>query len=829
MHSEYSINQLAEITQAKLIGNSDQPIHSLLIDSRKISNLEGSLFIAIKGQRHDGHLYIPELYNKGIRAFLVSELKFNPEHFPGSAFLLVDNTLQSLQKLCAFHRSKFSYPVIAITGSNGKTILKEWLFQLLQEDFNVVRSPKSFNSQVGVPLSVWEMEKEHTLAIIEAGISQPGEMVLLESIIQPNIGIITNIGEPHSENFKSRTDKAAEKLTLFKHCQKLIYCKDYEEINHFATEGNILPEYGKYFTWSRRTKADLAISRVSKEKGETEISGVYDYRFLNITIPFSDEASIENAIHCWAYMLSEGYANDTIAQRMKFLIPVAMRLELKEGLNNCSIINDSYNSDLGSLAVALDFLKQQHQHPNKTLILSDILQSGKSLNQLYKEVAELVENYGITRFIGIGKDISNFQNLFKLPKQFFPTTQEFLNEINGIEFHNEAILIKGSRSFGFEEISKSLQQKAHETVLEINLDAMEQNLNYYRSKLNPGTKLMAMVKAFSYGSGGYEIASLLQFHRIDYLAVAYADEGYELRKAGITMPILVMNPEEQSFDMMIKNGLEPEIYSFRVLTMFEKAVSMQPANKVSDPLKIHIKLDTGMHRLGFDASQVNELVIRLKNIKRLKVASIFSHLAASEDAKLDSFTNGQINLFRKMCDDISSHLGYPIVRHILNSAGIHRFPDAQFEMVRLGIGLYGVASSDVEQKQLKNVSSLKTIISQIKQIPAGDSVGYGRREMVTSPITTATVPIGYADGLNRVLGNRKGKMLINGKLVPIIGSICMDMCMLDITGIQAKEGDGVTVFGDGFSISQLAHLQNTIPYEVLTGVSRRVKRIYFRE
>ncbi|MBX7181095.1 MAG: bifunctional UDP-N-acetylmuramoyl-tripeptide:D-alanyl-D-alanine ligase/alanine racemase [Bacteroidia bacterium] len=828
MHRTYTCEEIAQLLSAQLHGEKSLVIHEILLDSRKLSSIEGALFVAIKGLRHNGHLYIPELYNKGIRVFLVSDITFKPEHFPGSCFIQVSDTLLALQKLSKFHRQQFRYPVIGITGSNGKTIVKEWLYTLLQEDYSIVRSPKSFNSQIGVPLSVWEMEEQHNLALFEAGISLPGEMDKLESIISPTIGIFTNIGQPHSENFKDLEQKTREKLRLFKHVKKLIFCKDYDDIYRLAMPGENLESDCKLFTWSRRTKADLAVTKVSKNKGETEISGIFDYRFISISIPFSDEASIENAIHCWAFLLSEGYSNEIISQRMSYLSPVAMRLELKEGVNNCSIINDSYNSDLGSLAVALDFLNQQHQHPTKTLVLSDILQSGKGSDQLYHEVAELIHTYKIDKLIGIGTEITKHQALFNLNKQFFSDTDSFLEKSSSNSFQNEAILLKGARSFGFEEITKFLQQKAHETVMEINLDAMVHNLNYYRSLLSPGTKLMTMVKAYSYGSGGHEIASLLQFHRVDYLTVAYADEGVELRKAGISLPILVMNPEEQSFDAMIKYKLEPELYSFRILGHFERALQRN-TDRILEPISIHIKLDTGMHRLGFEAEDINELIIRLKNLKRVKVVSLFSHLAASEDQAHDRFTNGQINLFKKMSEEIISHLGYPVLRHILNSSGITRFPDAQFDMVRLGIGLYGVASNSAEQRHLRNVSSLKTIISQIKYIKPGDSVGYGRKEMVVNPETIATVPIGYADGLSRVLGNRKGRMLVNGKMAPIVGSVCMDMCMLDITGISCKEGDSVTVFGEGFSISDLAALQGTIPYEILTGVSRRVKRVYYRE
>ncbi|MGZ4049840.1 MAG: bifunctional UDP-N-acetylmuramoyl-tripeptide:D-alanyl-D-alanine ligase/alanine racemase, partial [Bacteroidia bacterium] len=802
-------------------------IKTLLIDSRKLSNAETSLFFAIKGERHDGHTYLNDLYEKGVRNFVISALPQNTLAFANANLILVPDTLVAMQQLCAYHRQQFNIPIIGITGSNGKTIVKEWLFQLMREDKNIVRSPKSFNSQVGVPLSVWQLSEEHDLGIFEAGISKSQEMKLLEAIIRPTIGLITNIGQAHDENFENQKQKVDEKLKLFIHSEILIYCKDYLLVHDEITNNKAFRET-KIFTWSKKLRADLLIGRITKSETDTEIQGVYKNDFIRINIPFTDEASIENAIHCWAMLLYLGYENKVIAERMKFLSPVAMRLELKEGINNCSIINDSYNSDLGSLAIALDFLNQQKQHPKKTLILSDILQSGQNYTTLYKEVAELINKKGISRLIGIGEGISSQADQFNVEKSFYKSTNDFLQQFNNSFFRDETILLKGARAFGFEAISKVIQQKAHETVLEINLNSIVHNLNYFRSKLKADTKVMAMVKAFSYGSGSFEIANILQFHRVDYLAVAYADEGIELRKAGITMPIMVMNPEEQSYDSMIQYNLEPEIYSFRVLGLFE-ATLKRSERITTQPIAIHLKLDTGMHRLGFDEQDINELIVRIKNNKNLVIKSIFSHLAASDEPEHDEFTWQQIKKLNAMSEKIKSHFDYPVLKHILNSAGISRFPDAQFDMVRLGIGLYGIGANASEQSQLQNVSTLKTSISQIKNIPAQETIGYSRKGIANRDMQIATVPIGYADGLSRKLSNGKGKMMVKGKPAPIIGNVCMDMCMIDITDIKANENDEVIVFGDANPITEVAKDIGTIPYEVLTNVSRRVKRVYYQE
>lgn len=825
----YTIENICSVVGGKLhlLDSSHTSVLHLLTDSRKIVTPEFSLFFAIKGDRRDGHEFIESLIQTGVYNFVISKPEFIVDK--KANFILVEDTLSAMQKLAAFHRRQFEIPVIGITGSNGKTIVKEWLYQLLREDHHIVRSPKSYNSQIGVPLSVWQMKEDNDLGIFEAGISMPSEMSKLEEMIEPTIGVLTNIGQAHDESFSSQTKKINEKLKLFTHADTLIYCKDYLSIKEQLSSADFLSEGLKFFTWSRKSNADLLIGRITKETAETEIQGIFKNNFIAIHIPFTDEASIENAIHCWALMLFMNYENDVIAERMEMLSPVAMRLEMKEGINNCSIINDSYNSDLGSLTIALDFLTQQKQHNKKTVILSDILQSGRNEEHLYTEVAGLLARKNVTRLIGIGPSISHQRDLFNMEKTFYNSTEDFLKDLNANVFQDETILLKGARPFGFERISRVLQQKAHETVLEINLNALIYNLNYYRSRLRQETKIMAMVKALSYGSGSFEIANILQFHRVDYLAVAYADEGVELRKAGITLPIMVMNPEEQSFDSMIAYKLEPEIYSFRILSHFSETIKRKADDLNHVPFPIHIKLDTGMRRLGFEEHDLKELIVRIKNNKHLKIVSVFSHLAGSEEAVHDGFTKKQIEIFTKASHEIQSHFNYPILRHILNSAGIIRFPEAQFEMVRLGIGLHGIAATPNEQRHLQAVSSLKTTISQIKSVKAGETIGYNRKGVATRDMLVATVGIGYADGLNRRLGNSVGKMLVNGEFAPIIGNVCMDMTMIDITEIPAREGDDVIVFGNEYNISQMAIDMGTIPYEVLTNVSQRVKRIYFHE
>ena len=825
----YKVSEIADITGGELIrkSNTNPEINDILVDSRRLVNAEHCAFFALQGRNRSGHDYINELYDKGIRTFVVSANNFDLDAFKGANFIKVKNTLAALQALCAHHRKQFSFPVIGITGSNGKTIVKEWLFQLLQNRYRVVRSPKSYNSQIGVPLSVWQMEESNTLAVFEGGISRPDEMEKLQAIIRPTIGIFTNIGEAHSENFISLSQKIGEKLKLFTKVDTLVYCSDHTAIQEVLFRSQIF-ETVKPFTWSRKQKADLQVTAVSRTTLEqTHLTGIYKDQEISIDIPFIDEASIENAIHCWATMLHLGIEQEFIAENMPRLQPIAMRLEMKAGINHCTVINDSYNSDINSLSIAIDFLNQQSRHKKRTLILSDILQSGKDEEELYQEIAKIVKQKNISRIIGIGPAISRQAEYFEIEKVFFPSTEDFLRGFPVATFYNEAILLKGARVFEFEQISNTLQQKTHETVLEIDLNAMVSNLNYFRSKISPVTKIMAMVKAFSYGSGSFEVANLLQFHRADYLAVAFADEGVELRKAGIILPIMVMHPEENSLDAIIQHNLEPEIYNFRILDMLERAIrrNILPSNK---PVKIHIKLETGMNRLGFSESNLDALANRIGRNRRLFVQSVFSHLAASEDADSDDFTRGQITRFNQMCETLCQHIGQPVLKHILNSAGINRFPEAQFDMVRLGISLYGVASNPEDAQNLLNVTTLRSTITQIKKVKAGERIGYGKT-IAPEDMEIGIVPVGYADGLDMRLGHGTGHLIIHGFKVPIVGNICMDMCMIDVSDVKAREGDQVVIFGDGKPLSELAAELGTIPYEVMTSLSTRVKRVYFQE
>ena len=818
----YHISDLARIVGGKLYKQNDSPITHLVIDSRKIFSPEETVFFALEGARHDGHDYIKDLWRKGVRNFVVSHLPDDMDSYTGCNFVKVSNTLGALQQLAASHRNQFNYPVIGITGSNGKTIVKEWIYHILCESYNVIRSPKSYNSQVGVPLSVWNMTGDHHMAVFEAGISRPNEMQRLEHIICPDIGVFTNIGEAHQENFSSLQQKVMEKLNLFQEAQTLIYCKDHELIHRQVINHDVLKNK-QLITWSVEGDADFIIDQIEHGQHTTTITAIYQDETLHITIPFSDKGSVENAIQVWLLMLHVGLDHQYIRMKMKDLPAVAMRLEMKKGINNSTLINDSYNSDLGSLGIALNVLNQQNQHDGKTLILSDILQSGRDDQELYNEVADMIQRNRVDRLIGIGEAITDNSRSFDLPAHFFSSTEQFLSSLPGMQFRNEAILIKGSRNFHFEKISHALEEKMHQTVLEIDLDALVHNLNYFRGLLQPATRLMVMVKAFSYGSGTYEIANLLQYQRVDYLGVAFADEGVTLREAGIILPIIVMNPEEDGFRMMIDYDLEPEIYHFHVLERFNHVVST--TGKQEYP--VHVKLDTGMNRLGFRDVEVEQLIRHLKEANHLKVHSMFSHLAASDEPEQDAFTHEQIRLFDEMSNHITHELGYPVIRHMLNSAGIERFPNAQFDMVRLGIGLYGIGAT--EQANLRNISTFKSTVAQVKQVSKGGTIGYGRSARAEHDLKIAVIPVGYADGFNRALSNGVGRLYINGFYVPVIGNICMDMCMADITGCDVKEGDEVVVFGREIPVKELADKLGTIPYEIFTGISERVKRVYYQE
>jgi alanine racemase len=828
-HQTYSIKQIADIVKGKIIGNhaEERYIQDLLIDSRHLVAAEQTLFFALVSTRNDGHKYIADLYQKGVRAFVISRASF-AENYSEATFVLVKDTLSAFQTLATFHRRQFDYPVIGITGSNGKTIVKEWLYQILCPDYSVVRSPKSYNSQVGVPLSVWQMDKQYDLAIFEAGISESDEMSKLQEIIQPTIGVFTNIGQAHDENFISRDQKVGEKLKLFTKVKTLVYCMDYSDIQQVIMRSGITSSIN-VLSWSFKFhEAGLFVNSVYKNDGTSTISYIYQGKEDRFSIPFTDEASIENAIQCLCVALLLNVSVETIKERMMSLTSIAMRLEIKSGLNNCTIINDYYNSDVNSLAIALDVVNQQRQHKDKTLILSDILQSGRNEYDLYASISQLIENKGINMLIGIGASITRQAYQFKMKSCFFPDVTDFLMHFPFAKFKNQTILLKGARVFEFERISKELQEKVHETVMEINFNHLVNNLNYYRSKIKPETKIMVMVKAFGYGSGNFEVSNVVQFHHADYLTVAFADEGVELRRAGINLPIMVMSPEANSYENIIKYELEPEVFSFRNLEFIEKAIRSMSL-PTDHPVKVHVKLDTGMHRLGFSKQQLPELISRIQANPMLRIASVFSHLATADNPDENDFTLSQIKCFDEGSSMIVASFPYKIIRHILNTAGITRFTKYQYDMVRLGIGLYGVPTCNEDVGELETVVSLKTSINQIKNIPAGDSIGYNRHGRANKDMRIGIIPIGYADGLARILGNGNGKFWVNGQQVPVVGDICMDMCMIDLTNVNANEGDGVVIFDAEHGIMEIAKACHTIPYEVLTRVSQRVKRVYYQE
>jgi len=833
----YSIKHIAAIINADAVIAVDPAIAYLLIDSRKIIFAQTSLFFAISGPRRDGHQFIKEVYERGVRNFVVKK-GFDRSAFPEANLLQVTDVLEALQKLAAFHRKQFTIPVIGITGSNGKTIVKEWLYQLLQKDHNIVRSPRSYNSQIGVPLSVWQMDTTHTLGIFEAGISTVQEMERLAKIIQPTMGVFTNLADAHSEGFDNNRQKAFEKTILFHQADSLVFCKDalLPSLLPDSEDKNLFKNEITFFSWSRDNSATLSIVSEEKQQQDTIIAGQYKGGTVTITIPFTDRISIDNAITCWCVLLQMNYEEAIIRERMLQLEPVEMRMQLKKGINNCYLLNDSYSNDTASLDLALDYLQQQAGNHRTVLILSDILQSGQYEEALYRDIAAQLAVRGIHRLIGIGPAITRYRSVFveveknitgtQLSVAFYNSTDEFLQQVSTHQFKDEYILLKGARVFTFERISNWLEQKVHQTVMEINLTAMIHNLKEYQKNLEPATKLMAMVKAFSYGSGSAEIARILQFHKVDYLAVAYADEGVELRKAGISLPIMVMNADEAGFDALVTYGLEPEIYSFPIYRAFHKYLRQQAIQQ----FPVHIKFNTGMNRLGFEVSEAENLAGLLTANHTMAVKTVFSHLVGSESAEHDAFTKHQVLFFEEACTILQRQLGYPFIKHIANSAAILRNPAYQFDMVRLGIGLYGVDSAEGQKLSLETVATLTSTIAQIRKVKSGDSVGYNRKGIVGRDSLIAIVRIGYADGYGRKLGNGAGSMFIKGKLVPVVGNVCMDMTMIDITNLpEVKEGDEVEIFGRNLPVQQVAEWAGTNAYEIMTGISQRVKRVYLEE
>lgn len=832
---KYLIHDIARILSGTFISRGEnQYISHLLTDSRKLIFPSESLFFALRSSRRKGSDFIPELYARGTRNFIVDQDIEDPGAFPGANILMVDDSLTALQQLAAHHRNSFSLPVIGITGSNGKTIVKEWLNQLLAEKYNIVRSPRSYNSRIGVPLSVWQINEHHQMGIFEAGISERNEMDILETIIRPSIGIFTNIGSAHSEGFHDTREKIREKIKLFRDAEVILYCRDHEEIDEalkeFAAEkksnGLVAPVF---LDWSTGKPARLRVTILEKAGDHTIIEAAYGSGNLRLSIPFNDRAYFENACHCLCLMFYLEMDNEDIIKGVSALGSVPMRLELKKGINHCSVINDSYSADLNSLEIALDFLSRQQQHTKSTVIITDIPEAGIPGNLLYERVASSLAIRQVTRLIGIGGIISSHADLFRQAGIhdciFYSSVEHFREHFPLMQFHNEAILVKGARKFGLESVVQLLEEKVHQTVMEINLDSLLHNLRQFQQQLHSDTKVMAMVKAFSYGSGSFEIANALQFHKVDYLAVAYTDEGIDLRKGGIWLPVMVMNAAQWGFEALVEYNLEPVIYSISILKSFNNFLKKEGI--LGFP--IHVEVETGMNRLGFPEDDISALTGILKEGHCI-VRSVFTHLAASEDSSHDSYTEQQAFKFEKLSGRIEKETGYSFIKHISNTSGATRHSRFQYDMVRLGIGLYGIDISRQTGIDLKEVSTLKSTIAQIKHLNEGETVGYGRKGIVTRPSMIATIRIGYADGYPRQLSNGRGKMLVNGHPAPVIGTICMDMTMIDITGIpDVQEGDEVILFGPELPVSRVADWAETIPYEILTGISQRVKRVYYQE
>lgn len=821
---KYKIEEIVTLTGARRYGHAEAEVEWLLTDSRSLVYPETSLFFAIKTASGDGHDFIQELYQRGVRNFVVTSLPQNREtDYPDANFLQIPSALKALQRLAERHREQYDIPVIGITGSNGKTMVKEWLNQLLSPTTKTTRSPRSYNSQTGVPLSVWLLDETTQLGIFEAGISQPGEMEALRDIIQPTIGVMVSLGSAHQENFGSMEEKCREKLRLFKDCEILVYCSDDEITDRCVKLGKISH---RLLSWSKiDTNAPLFIRNINKKGGETEIKYTYNGKTGRYTIPFVDDASINDSIHCLAVCLYLKKTPDEIAKGMQSLEPLAMRLEVTQGINNCTIINDTYNSDVNSLDIALDFMNRRAAETSnrKIVILSDILQSGMESGELYSKVAEMVNSRKPQLFIGVGKEIGKNSNYFKISSKFFNTTEELIEsgELNGIS--GDTVLLKGARKFGFERIYDLLTKKVHETTLNVNLGAIVENLNHYRSFMKHETKIVCMVKASAYGSGALEVSRTLQEHGVDYLAVAVADEGVALRNAGITANIMVMNPEMTAFRTILQYNLEPEIYSFRILDAMIREAKREGVTHYP----IHVKIDSGMHRLGFLPGEIDELISRLKAQNAVVPRSVFSHFVGSDGEMFNDFTKKQFDVYNEASLKLQKSFPDKILRHICNTAGIERFPEYHLDMVRLGLGLYGI--DPFTNKTIHNVATLRTTILQIHDVKKEDTVGYSRKGQLTRDSRIAAIPIGYADGLDRHLGCGNGYCLVNNKKAPYVGNICMDVAMIDVTDIPCKEGDSVEIFGDNLPVTALSDILGTIPYEILTSVSERVKRIYYKD
>lgn len=830
---QYQLNDIAAILHQPIQGQGNAIIQYLVTDSRNIVDPAQSIFFAIKGPRRTGASYISDVYQQGVRAFVIDEA-VNTNEFKEAVFFTVPNTIKALQAIAAYHRTKFSIPVIGITGSNGKTIVKEWLYQLLQPDFNIVRSPRSYNSQIGVPISVWQMNEQHELGIFEVGISAKGEMQALAEVVQPTMGVFTNIGDAHNEGFANEAEKVAEKTKLFASANTIIVASDYIPYE-LQTKASIVSWGSKPLISltpsSPKGVPELRLLAQQKSATQTVLMLQYQQEQFQLQVPFSDEASLQNLLTCVLVLLQLNYRISVIQQRVLQLTAVEMRMQLRRAINQSYLLNDSYSNDKISLSLALQFLKEQANQQPIIAIVSDIVDTGEPAEQLYHQVAQMLSSSGVKQLFAVGREISHYftqhqHETYPFSIQLFVSTQDVLHHLQETMFQQSYILLKGARKFAFEQLAHWLEQQVHQTIMEINLTAMVHNLKAYQSLLQPNTKLMAMVKAFGYGSGAGEVARRLQQQQVDYLTVAYADEGVTLRKAGIHLPIMVMSADEYSFDAMVNYTLEPELFSFQILNAFHQYITQQGLQQYP----IHIKLNTGMNRLGFDTAEIEQLANWLRGQQTLRVKSVLSHLAASEDEKEDAFTEHQVTLFSDACNQIEKAIGYGFIKHIANTAAIRRNPNWQFNMVRLGIGLYGGDNVHQANLPLQTVATLKTTVAQVRALKAGETVSYNRSGILQRDSIIATVRIGYADGYPRRMGNGVGKMWIKGALAPTVGKICMDMCMIDVTDIpNVQPGDTVEIFGKHISIQEVAKSAETISYEIMTGISLRVKRVYIEE
>ena len=827
----YSITEISnalEVTGGRII-DEDAIVSQLLTDSRSLTMPEETIFFALRTDAGDGHNYIPDLFDKGVRNFVVADDYYPQPECAAANYIAVESPLDALQALATFHRRRFrELPVIGITGSRGKTAVKEWLYQLLKDDYRIVRSPRSYNSQIGVPLSLWDIDNNTDLAIIEAGISRVGEMDNLQAMIRPTIGIITNLGSEHNDGFSSMEQKAQEKAKILFNCEGIVFCADDPLVTHTIAP-LVESDVAITMSWSRNhCDAPLQVDGAERTERSTTLHYTYDDEPGTVTIPFTADRDLNNAITCLAVLLYMGLDRQVIAQRMAVLTPVGTRLNVIEGVNNCTVIVDSYTSDYNSLTPALNFMTRRAGNRPCTVILSDLSNESYSGDELYIRVSELLKTKRVNRLVGIGKEMCRYRQYFEdLPMaRFFNDTQEFINDVAKGDFEDETVLIKGDPSYGFSQIIDLLEAKQHITVMEVDLNALAHNFKFFKSLIKPGTKTIGMVKASGYGAGSYEIAKTLQDCGCDYLAVAVHDEGVDLRKASITMPIIVLNPNGVNYKAMFQYRLEPELYN---LDMGRELIKEGKKYGVKN-FPVHIKIDSGMHRLGFTREQLPELIAMLQEQDVIKPATVFTHLAVADEPEQDEYTKAQFEYFDTCSEALQQAFDFPIMRHVLNTSGIVRFPERQYDMVRIGIGLYGIRTLfDGSEDTLKPVSALRSIIISIKDWPAGTTVGYGRHGLLERDSRIATVNIGYADGFDRHFGNGRVSMWVGGKLCPTVGNVCMDAVMIDVTDVPCKVGDTVEIFGEHVPVEQLSDARGTIPYEILTSISPRVKRVYYRE